>query len=534
MLEHAPKATTTHGAVRTADVLGAFSLASDLAMGLPAEHGVRSCYIGMRIAEELRLSDEQRVNLYYTELLKDAGCTTWTSQLAASWMVDELAAKRDLQFFRDAGNPLDVVSWLARYVAAGMPISTRAARFVDFFAHGKEFMREGFESTCQVATRIAGRLGMPRPVQDALMHVFEQWDGRGMPQGSRRNDIPLLSRVVMATSFIEVFHRVEGREGARRIALARRGKSFDPEVVDAFESLSHNEGFWKGLEAERIADTVASMEPEDSPHRYLGQDRLTDLALAFADYADLKAPHLVGHSRRVGELSEQICRRMSLAEKQVTTITAAALAHDIGVVAVPSFVLNKPDVQRTAAEREEVRLHPYHSQRILARIPALEGASQLVAAHHERIDGGGYHRGLSGFQIPIGARIIAVVDRFDELCHDTPDGRALEAEAAFRVLREEAGTRLGPETVEALVGVLEGAELGRLRARRQEWPAGLTEREVEVLRLAARGMNRKKIASALTVTEGTVRSHLEHIYGKIGVSNRSAATLFAMEHGLVG
>ncbi|MBI2965194.1 MAG: HD domain-containing protein [Chloroflexi bacterium] len=517
-----------------ADLLGAFSLASDLAMGLQAEHGVRSCYVGMCIADELRLPDEQRVHLYYTELLKDAGCTTWTSQLATSWLVDELAAKRDLQFFRNVQNPVDVVAWLAKYVAAGMPVATRASRFVDFFAHGKEFMREGFESTCQVATRIAKRLGMPQPVQDALMQVFEQWDGRGMPSGSRRDSIPVVSRIVLLTSFLEVFHRVEGREGARRIALARRGKAFDPEVVDAFLSAAQRESFWKGLEDQRVADAVASMEPEGSPYRYLGEEKLIDVAMALADYADMKSPYLLGRSRRVAELSEGICRRMSLAERQVSTITLAALTHDIGIVAVPSFVLNKPDDQRTSVEREEVRLHAYHSQRILSKVPALEPASQLVAAHHERIDGSGYHRGLSGFQIPLGARIIAVADRFDELCHDTPEGPAVDADAAVNAIRQEAGTRFAPEAVDALVASLGGLEQApRQKARRQERPAGLTEREVEVLRLAAGGMNRKQMAKVLFLSEGTVRSHLEHIYGKIGVSNRSAATLYAMEHDLL-
>lgn len=518
-----------------ADVLGAFSLASDFAMGLQAEHGVRSCYVGMHIAEELRLSTADKTHLYYTELLKDAGCTTWTSQLATFWLVDELVAKRDLQFFRDAGSPLDVMSWLAKYVAAGAPLATRATRFIDFMTNGKEFMREAFESTCRVATRIAQRLGMPEPVQAALMQVFEQWDGRGMPAGTSRDAIPVISRIVLATSFLEIFHRAQGREGARRVAIARRGKAFDPEIVDAFMSVAQSEDFWKGLEDEHVAERVASMEPADSQHRALGAERVIDVALALADYADMKSPYLAGHSRRVAQTAERISRAMALTAAQITTITLAALTHDAGIVAVPSFVLNKPDAQRTHAEREEVRLHPYHSQRILSKVPALDAVSHIVAAHHERIDGAGYFRGLSGFQMPLGARVIAVADRFDELCHDTPEAPALETEAAVDVLRRESGTNLAPEAVEALVAGMDGMENARRRrTHRQEWPAGLTDREVEVLRLAARGLSRKDMAKALFVSEGTVRSHLEHIYAKAGVTNRSAAILFAMEHDLIG
>lgn len=328
---------------------------------------------------------------------------------------------------------------------------------------------------------------------------------------------------------------MQGREGARRVALARRGNAFDPEIVDAFISVARNEGFWKGLEDEQVSERVAAMEPEDSQHRILAPQKVMDVALALADYADMKSPHLAGHSRRVAETAERIARAMALADSQITTITIAALTHDVGIVAVPSFVLNKPDAQWTHAEREEVRLHPYHSQRILSKVPAFDAVSHIVAAHHERIDGAGYFRGLSGFQVPLGARVIAVADRFDELRHDTPDAPALETEAAVDAMRRESGTSLAPEAVEALVAGMDGIEHARRqRTRRQEWPAGLTDREVEVLRVAARGLSRKEMAKALFVSEGTVRSHLEHIYAKAGVANRSAATLFAMEHDLVG
>lgn len=516
-----------------ADVLGAFSLASDFAMGLQAEHGVRSCYIAMRLAAQLGLPPQDRADLYYTELLKDAGCTTWTSQLATFWLADEIVAKRDLQFHRDPQDPLDVMAWMAKYIAAGGPLATRAGHFASVLAGSKEFMREGFASTCLVARRIAERLGMPPPVQNALMHVFEQWDGKGMPSGAVREAIPVISRIVLFTSFLEVFHRAEGREGARRVALAKRGKAFDPGIVDAFMALAGDEDFWQGLEDERVAERVASLEPDGSRHRTLGSEKLLDVALAFADYADMKSPHLAGRSRRVAETAERIARAMSLPEDQIATIRIAALTRDIGIVAVPSFVLGKRDAQRTPAEREQIRLHPYHSQRILAKVPAFVAVSNVVAAHHERVDGAGYFRGLAGTQMPLGARIVAVADRFDELTHDTPEGPALASEAALATMRTESGTHLAPEAVEALLSVMGGPAQGRHRKVRRDWPAGLTDREVEVLRLAARGLSRKDMAKALFVTEGTVRSHLEHIYAKAGVANRAAATLFAMEHGLL-
>ncbi|MBI3953136.1 MAG: HD domain-containing protein [Chloroflexi bacterium] len=517
-----------------AELLGAFSLASDLAVGLQADHGARSCYIAMHIARELGLSPEQRTHLYYAELLKDAGCTAYTSQLATFWLGDEIAAKKELQFFRDSHNPLSVFPWIVQYVALGASLPTRATRIADFLINGRAFMREGFESTCQVATRIAQRLGMPQPVQDALMQIFEQWDGRGMPRGARGQGIPLISRIVLLTSFLEVFHRVAGREAAKRVALEGRGKAFDPAVVDAFLSAAQDEALWRGWEQQRVWDTVLSLEPEESPHRYVGEEKLTDVALAFADYADLKSPYMAGHSRRVAEVSERIARRMALSERQVAVIQRAALVHDIGLVAVPSFVLNKPPGELAAAEWEQVRLHPYHSERILSKVPALKAVIPIVAAHHERMDGQGYHLGIPGSQIPPEARIIAAADRFDELSRDMPDHPALEPDEAVRVMRQEAVSGFAPDVLQALVEDLGGvSQPSRPRARRQEWPAGLTDREVEVLRLVAKGQSRRQAAKALFVSEGTIRSHLEHIYSKTGISNRSAATLFAIEHELL-
>ena len=319
-------------------------------------------------------------------------------------MADELAAKRDLYFFRNVRNPIDVFSWLLQYVAQGASFPTRATHMLDFLVKGKSFMKEGFESTCQVAARIAQRMGMPQAVQDALMQVFEQWDGRGMPYGIKSDGISVISRIVLVTSFLEVFHRVEGRDATSHVALARRGKAFDPSVVDAFLSVAQKESFWSGLEQERVWDSVLSMEPEQSPYQYMGEEKLIDVALAMADYADLKSPFQAGRSRRVADLAERIARRMGLPEPEATHIYRAALVHDIGIVAVPSFILNKPQDTLTEAEREQVRLHPYHSGRILSKVPALEPIIPLVEAHHEEMDGRGYYRGLQGSQIPLGHR----------------------------------------------------------------------------------------------------------------------------------
>jgi HD-GYP domain-containing protein (c-di-GMP phosphodiesterase class II)/DNA-binding CsgD family transcriptional regulator len=510
------------------------SLAADLAVGLPEGHAVRSCYLGMRLAEQLRLSPDQRASLYYAELLMDAGCTAWTSQFAAAILGDEIVARREFVFYLDQDNPIDVARWLKDYVAVGAPAHVRARRILDRALHGRASAREGFRNTCEVAQLFARRMGMPEEVQAALLSVFEQWDGSG-PQRKRGELIPITSRIVYATSFLEAFHHLGGRVAAIGLARRRRGTAFDPSVVDAFLDLARHDAFWDGLEQESVWTTVLSMEPP-SPYRYLGEERLDDVALAFADFADLKSAYSVGHSRQVAELAERVARQLRRPADEVTAICRAALLHDVGLVTVPSFTLDKPREKLTAAEWERLRLHPYQAERILSHVPPLELLGPLVAAHHERPDGHGYYRGLAGAQIPLGARVIAVADPFDELSRGTPGHPALDPDAALQRMRGEAGSSLCPDSFQALAQELRGdglASPGGRRSPPREWPAGLTDREVEILRLLATGLSRRQVADRLVLSEHTVRHHLEHIYDKVGVGTRVAATLFAVEHDLL-
>jgi HD-GYP domain-containing protein (c-di-GMP phosphodiesterase class II) len=486
----------------------------------------------MHIADRLQLSLEQHVDVYYAHLLMDAGCTAWTSQLAGFILGDEIAARRDYIYHRNMRDPIEMFGWLREHVASGTPAGTRVQRGLDVVLHRPEFVREGFRNTCEVAQRFASRMGMSDQVQQALLSVFEQWDGNG-PHGRSGEAIPIPSRIVYATSFLEAVHQLGGREAAVRLARRRRGMAFDPAVVDAFLALAGQPGFWEGLEDESVWATVLALEPQ-SRYRYLREEQLEDIALAFADFADLKSSYSTGHSRRVADLAQNVARRLLFPVDQVATIRWAALMHDVGLVAVPSYTLEKPEEKRTQAEQERLRLHPYHAERILARVPILDQVVPLVAAHHERPDGEGYYRGLSGEQIPLGARVIAVADRFDELTHDSPDHSALDSEVALKHLHDDAGRGLWPPAVRALAQELGAVAPTPTRVHRtSQLPAGLTDREVEILRLLARGMSRREMARALVVSEHTVRHHLEHIYTKIGVGTRVAATLFAVEHNLL-
>jgi HD-GYP domain-containing protein (c-di-GMP phosphodiesterase class II) len=477
--------------------------------------------------ELMRVSDEERLTVYYTALLKDAGCTSWTSELASVWQGDEIAARRELIIFTDRTSYSGLEAWMQQYVAPGLPMSARQSLFQEVIQGLPQVIAGAITDTAEVAGRIARRLGMPQSVQAATHHLFEQWDGNGAPDGLKEVQIPLASRIVLPTFFVIPVNRIHGRQNAVEAVRRGRGSTFDPEVIDALEELASREDFWSGLEGERIQERVLAMEPE-SPLSNVGEERIENIAFAFADFIDLKSRFAAAHSRRVAKVAEQLARLLNCAPEAVIQIRRAALMHDLGLVAIPSFSLEKQEEELSEAEREEYRLHPYHGERILRRVPAMAAFAEMVGNHQERVDGSGYFRGMSGSNISLGARIIAVADRLDELTHDAPGRKAVELQDALTIIDSDRG--FDREIVQALRRALGKGE----PAPEQPLPAGLTRREVDVLRLAARGMTRAQIGDELKITENTVRHHLEHIYSKTGTSTRVAATLFAIENELLG
>ena len=208
-------------------------------------------------------------------------------------------------------------------------------------------------------------------------------------------------------------------------------------------------------------------------------------------------------------------------------LRAAALLHDIGRAGVSSAIWDRPG-PLGPADWERVRLHAYWTDRVLRRCPGLADLADTAAGHHERLDGTGYHRGVRAPDLSIPARLLAAADVFAALTEQRPYRPAVAAADAARQLDEEVAA--GRLDREASAAVVEAAGLPRPRA---EWPCGLTDREVEVLRLAARGQSNRQIAQQLSVSERTVGHHLAHTYDKTGRRTRAGAAVFAMEHGLL-
>jgi HD-GYP domain-containing protein (c-di-GMP phosphodiesterase class II) len=299
---------------------------------------------------------------------------------------------------------------------------------------------------------------------------------------------------------------------------------FDPMLVDRFVAEAGDL-----LPDERADESwVAVIDAEPGLREPLAVGRLETTLEAIADFTDLKSPWTVGHARAVAALAEGAGERLGLPDEDLATLRRAALLQDIGRMGVSNEILDKPG-PLSDAELERMRLHPYLAERMLARPPALERIGVVAAQHHERLDGSGYPRGLSGASLGTVPRILGATDIYQALIEERPHRPAYSPDAAAAVLHTEVKAgRLDGDAVNAVL-----AAAGHRVRRRRAWPADLTPREVEVLGLLARGHTNREVARRLTISEKTVGNHVEHIYAKIGASSRVEATLFAMQHGIL-
>jgi putative nucleotidyltransferase with HDIG domain len=502
--------------LRLADLLAALSVTTDLAMGQPPEKAIRACVVATEIARQLDLSGQEVSDVYYTTLLKHLGCTA-TPHEELLFGPDEIAT-RPVAERTDIAHPAEVLSLLR---ATGSGTGPARLRYVARAMTSRKAQAEMLRAICEVATRLAERLRLGARVEEALYQNLERWDGKGEPRRLRGEDIVLPARIAEPATQAAIFHGIGGADAVTAMLERRSGGWFDPTVVEAARDAAPET--LARLDEGDPWDEVLRIEPE--PVRRVHEDRLDEVAAAFGDMVDLKSVHTPGHSAGVAGLASAAAERLGL---DPAAVRRAALLHDLGRAAVPIGTWEKPG-PLTTSDWERVRTHAYQTERILARSEALSELAPLAGMHHERQDGSGYHRGARGGQTPAEARLIAAADVYQALTQPRPHRPARTAgEAAEVVATEAAAGRLDPECVNAVV---EAA--GHRPARRTRWPAGLSEREVEVLRLLARGLANKAIARRLSISPRTAEHHVQHIYAKIGASTRASATLFGMEHGLL-
>jgi HD-GYP domain-containing protein (c-di-GMP phosphodiesterase class II)/DNA-binding CsgD family transcriptional regulator len=499
--------------IRLAELIASLSFAADLGMGYPMEQMLRASLVATRLAEHMRLPREVISEAYYIALLRHVGCTF------GSWFLNVFAGGDDIAFRRRAAvvDFLDHadVGTLFAYVATLPGAKPDPSELPD--------SSEIWVGECEMGMSLAARLGLAPGVQRGMHLLWERWDGRG-PRGVRGDDLPLSLRVARVALFGVESSALIGMDATLAALKRRAGGWFDPSIAEAFAREAST--LLGGLPAAAWND-VLDAEPE--PRLWLLEPDLDRAARAIADMADLRAPFLHGHSAGVGALAEQAARQLGFRDGELAQIRRAANMHDIGRHGVPTGVWETPG-RLSEGAWERVRLHPYYTERILSRSPAFAALGALAGMHHERCDGSGYHRGAVSGSLPMAARVIAAADAFEAMTEERPHRPArAPAEAAQEVLADVRAGHLDPD---AGLAVCEAGGQVALQIRRA-WPAGLSDREVEVLRLVARGRSKREVADALTVSVNTVDTHVRHVYDKIGVSTRAGAAIFAMEHDIL-
>jgi len=502
-------------------VVAALSLATDLALGMEFEHGIRSTLLAMRLSDSLGVEADTATQTYYVCLLFYVGCTT-DAELAAQIFPDEVAVRAHINpvLF---GSPRETMVGMLRALAPPEePPLQRLAHLARRAPRAARHRRQHLRAICEVAQMLSDRLGLPTRVHSLFAYLTERWDGKGSG-GVKGEEIPLAVRIAHVARDAAFHSERGGPHHAAQIIRTRSGGAFDPDIATLLADEAV--GFLSVEEGISVWDEVVAGEP--GPCLTLAGEAIDRAFAAMGDFADLSSPYLVGHSSGVAALAASAGERCRLDADELSRIRRAGLVHDLGRVAVPVRVWQKA-AALTPHEWEQVRLHAYGTERVLAHSAFLDAHAQLAGAHHERLDGSGYHRGTTAPGLTPSARLLAAADAYHAMTEPRPHREPLPADRAAEALAQEA--RAGRLDTDAVAAVLEAA--GQ-RAPRLSRPAGLTEREAEVIALVARGLQTKQVARALGISVKTADRHIQNVYGKIGVSTRAAAAVFAMEHGLI-
>jgi putative nucleotidyltransferase with HDIG domain len=424
--------------VSLSEVLAALSHALDLTEGQPLGHTIRTCLIGMRIADEIGLAPNDKSALYYALLLKDAGCSSNAARMAALFGSDDQYVKPRMKVV-DWHKRFGLAVATARHVGQGQSLLERARHFMAI-AKTEGMTRDLIALRCERGATIAQQLGFPETTAAAIRSLDEHWCGLGYPEGIAEERIPLLARIANIAQAVDAFHDSHGVAGAIRVTKERRGSWFDPKLVDVVVRWERDELWWRDLRAPDVRDRVVAAEPADHV-RLVDDDELDEVALAFSDIIDAKSPYTYRHSARVAEYARALAGEMGFDEDELRRIYRAGLLHDIGKLGVSNRILDK-DGSLTQAEWTAVRQHPKFTLSILSQVSAFGGFAWTAATHHEKLDGSGYPWGLKSKQLDDPARILTVADIYDAVTTDRPYRPALSHDAAMRILASEAPIKL--------------------------------------------------------------------------------------------
>jgi DNA-binding CsgD family transcriptional regulator len=520
------RAGKTEQGLGLAELLAAVSLATDLAHDVPPESALRDAVLAVELARLAGWSEADLSDVFYLALLYHIGCTGAVAAQSRLGAGDDVNVRRWMSEVDYTDRPQMLRVAVTR-LAPKWGDPTRWATAMAAFATAERDLPDALANIAEAAARLSQRLGVSPRVTESLRHAHGRWDGqvfRSLPSGE---GLSAAARLVHLVHVAQTYHQMGGAEAADDVVRRRSGAEFDPELARLWLDNSHE--LLRTVPLDSVWDQALYTEPE--PRRRVNPAHLDEVCSALADFVDLASPFTAGHSARVARLAEAAALNVGLDADEAATVRRAGQVHDLGMVSVPNriWITRRP---LNTAEWERIHLHPYHTQRILSLAAPLRSAASVAGLHHERLDGSGYHRGLTATSIPLPARVLAVAEVYESMNEPRAWRPALTPKEATRELRDEvAAARLDARAVDA---VLLAAGQPRPTGRSSRtWPAGLTDREVEVLRAVARGLANKQIARELHVSQATVHTHVINLYSKIAVNTRAGATLFAFEHDLI-
>lgn len=437
--------------IRLAELLGALSHALDLTEGQPAGHCVRSCWIGMQMAAALHLDERQSWDLYYMLLLKDLGCSSNAARICELYLVDDRSFKTD--FKRIDGSLPQALRFVLSHTGLKSGLAERFRAIIHIFQNGGEISNELIATRCQRGADIARKMRFGENVANGISSLDEHWDGRGKPMQLAGSEIPLFSRIALLCQVADVFQMADGPEAARKEIQNRKGTWFDPELVAVFDRISKGSLFWDSLNGPDVQELIYEFEPA-LHSAVVDDDYLDDIAAGFAEVVDSKSPFTSGHSNRVTLYSDLIAEDLGFSLERRRWLKRAALLHDIGKLGVSNTILDKP-AKLDADEWVQMQRHAEYSEKILSQISAFKDLAPIASAHHEKLNGTGYPKGLKNAEIKIESRILAVADIFDALTADRPYRKAMSVDKALAIMAQDVGSALDQSCFNALLNSLQ-------------------------------------------------------------------------------
>ncbi|NUY55459.1 MULTISPECIES: HD-GYP domain-containing protein [unclassified Salinivibrio] len=437
--------------LKLSELILALSTALDMTEGQPPEHCMRCTWLGMKLADALALDDQQRHDLFYTLLLKDAGCSSNAARICELYLTNDLAFKQSYKVVD--GSLSSVLNFVLKNTGVKRGFMQKLSTTLDIIRHGDMYAQELIETRCTRGADVARDLRFSESVAEAIYALDEHYDGGGRPDQLKADQIPLFSRIALMTQVIDVFRTESGVDAALRELKNRRGTWFDPDLVDTFLQLAHEPQFWQQLDSPTLKEEVLSMTPANTCI-WVDDDYMDDIAAAFGRIVDAKSPFTSGHSERVSVYASLIADELNISEHDKKWLKRGALLHDIGKLGVSNNVLDKPG-KLDDEEWEHVKRHAALSKTILSKIHQFDHLAKFASAHHEKLDGSGYPDGMQGDDISLLTRIITTADIFDAITAERPYRGPIPMNKALSIMKEETGTAIDARCLQALIAGLE-------------------------------------------------------------------------------